>query len=50
MSITEGQKVILKFDDSKQMRERYTVVNVEEITDEDYDRITNNFMNNKNWR
>lgn len=50
VSITEGQKVILKFDDSKQMRERYTVVNVDEITDADYDRITNNFMNNKNWR
>lgn len=32
------------------MRERYTVVKVDEITDADYYRITNNFMNNKNWR
>lgn len=50
VSIGEGQKVTLQFDNSKPMRERYTVFSIDMISDDDYDRITQKFINNKYWR
>lgn len=46
----EGQKVVLEFDNDRPMRERYTVTSVEEISNKEYDYITESFLNPKEWR
>lgn len=50
VNIEEGYKVALRFHEGKQMRERYEVDTIEEIKDEEYDNITSNYMNPKNWK
>lgn len=50
VTINEGEKVTLKFDGSKDMRNRYIYDRIEQISDHDYDKITEEFVNNKNWR
>lgn len=48
--LDEGQKCAMEYFPNRQMRERYHVKFIQSITDDEYDYITNNFINCKNWR
>jgi len=48
--IPEGYKATLVHDPSKPMRERYSVAATAPITEADYDRITDEYLNPKRWR
>ena len=50
VTIPDGYKAILHYDDSRTMRDRYTVEQVLKITDIEWDRIVDRFLNPKNWQ
>lgn len=50
VNIEEGYKVGLRFYERRPMRERYIVEFNEPITNDEYDKITLNYMNPKNWK
>lgn len=50
VTLNEGFKAVLRHDDDKSLRERYTVVKVSPVSDKEHDYISDNFLNPKRWR
>lgn len=50
ITLNEGEKCEIVYDNSKSMRERYVVKNLNEISDKEYDYLVNNYINPKHWR
>lgn len=49
-TINEGEKITLEYNPSNLIIERYITKDKQIISDEDYDKITVNYINPKNWR
>ena len=49
-SVCEGEKVVLTYDESKKMRDRYKVSEVKQLTEEDWQYYLENYLNGSKWR
>lgn len=49
VTVQEGTKVVLRHDQTKPMRERYTVESVRTMSESEWDYIASGFMSGKRW-
>lgn len=49
VTLNEGEKVILEHNPKAQMRNRYKVQEIQLIDEDEYDKITDTFLNPKKW-